>query len=135
VFALDETREPSMNANQPECWSTEPHARGLRVEVAADHSFILPFDQFIFAELTVHDGEQVLKLAFATHEVVLRGRALRRLETAIQRMDLAHVVALPEHYGAAIPDGQPLIRELAVAEVDSGREAASREPDATSSPK
>jgi hypothetical protein len=32
--------------------------------------------------------EQRLRLVFATHEVTVRGQALRRIETAIQREEL-----------------------------------------------
>jgi hypothetical protein len=48
----------------------------------------LPFDQFAFAELKTEGKQQCLRLVFATHEVLIRGNALRRIETTMQRMEL-----------------------------------------------
>ncbi len=116
-----------MNTKIPECWASEPQARGLRIEISADHSLLLPFDQFLFAELTNNAKEQKLRLVFATHEVSVRGHALRRIETAIQRMELSFLAPLSENQHSLIPDGQPLILELevAVAQPTGGRESQS----------
>jgi len=56
-------------------------------------------------------------LVFATHEVSLRGYSLRRIETAIQRMELALLTALPSNQRTLIPDGQPMVREIAISEM------------------
>jgi hypothetical protein len=105
-----------MNTKQPECWSLDPQARGLRIELSPAHSLILPHEHFIYAEFT-GDGEadlETLRVVFATHEIVLRGHHLRRLETVIQRMELSWITALPERYRALLGDGQPWIREIEV---------------------
>ena len=104
-----------MNTKIPECWASEPQARGLRIEISADKSLLLPFDQFLFAELTNNGKDQKLRLVFATHEVSVRGHALRRIETAIQRMELSFLTPLSGNQHSLIPDGQPLILELEVA--------------------
>ena len=71
---------------------------------------------------TSEEKEQRLRLVFATHEVVVRGHSLRRIETAMQRMELSHLACLPANYRSLVADGQPFIREIAVQEV---KEAAS----------
>lgn len=78
---------------------------------------MLPFDQFAFAELKSDGKKQQLRLVFATHEVKLRGHSLRRIETAMQRMELASLSALSGNQRSLVPDGQPVVTEIAVTEV------------------
>ena len=74
-----------MSIKSPECWASDPNARAVKVELSAEHSLLLPFDQFAFAELKSDGKEQRLRLVFATHEVTLSGHSLRRIETTIPR--------------------------------------------------
>ena len=106
-----------MSTKSPECWASDPQARGLRIEISAEHSLLLPFDQFVFAELTTDGEGQCLRLMFATHEVVAHGQSLRRLETAIQRLELSFLGPLPNCQRALVADGQPVVVELTVTEV------------------
>ena len=98
-----------MSTKTPESWASDPQARALRVEVSADRSLLLPFDQFSFSELISEGKEQRLRLVFATHEVVVRGHALRRLETVMQRMELAFVATTPDGSRSLVTEGQPVI--------------------------
>jgi len=79
----------------------------------------LPHGQFIFAELTSGGDEQNLKLVFATHEVSVRGHHLRRIETVMQRLELSLLAKLPSSQRNLITEGQPVILEIVVTEVDS----------------
>jgi len=88
----------------------------LRVEVTATHFLVLPLDQFVFAELDGDGKEQKLRLVFATHEIVIFGHVLRRIETALHRMELSSIMKLPDKYHSLIGEGQPKIREIAVTE-------------------
>src|SRR5688572_32875326 len=83
-----------MSTKTPECWASDPNARAVKIEMSAEQSLLLPFDQFAFAELKSDGKEQRLRLVFATHEVMLRGHSLRRIETAIQRMELSSLAVL-----------------------------------------
>ena len=128
-----------MNTKTPECWSSDPNAHGVKIELSAEQSLLLPFDQFAFAELKTEGKQQHLRLVFATHEVVIRGNALRRIETTMQgfaanqnlvrrgnalrriettmqRMELSFLAALPSSQRALVPDGQPVIVEIVVTE-------------------
>src|SRR5881296_2777963 len=107
-----------MSTKSPECWASDPNARAVKVELSAERSQLLPFDQFAFAELKTEGKQQHLRLVFATHEVSVRGNSLRRIETAMQRMELSLLAALPASQRSLIPDGQPLVLELAVTEVE-----------------
>ncbi|MBI1361526.1 MAG: hypothetical protein GC155_14715 [Alphaproteobacteria bacterium] len=79
---------------------------------------MLPFDQFAFAELKAEGKQQHLRLVFATHEVLIRGHALRRIETTMQRMELSYLAALPSSQRPLVPDGQPVIHEIVVTEIN-----------------
>src|SRR5437016_4527797 len=106
-----------MNAKSPECWGSDPQARAIRLEPVSGHSIILPYPHFVYAELNGDGRDQTLKLVFATHEVVVRGRALRRVEAAVHRLELSWVAPVPDRVGAAVPEGQTLIREVCVTAV------------------
>jgi hypothetical protein len=108
-----------MNTKTPECWASDPQARGLRIEISAEQSLILPFDQFAFAEVTSERKEQQLRLVFATHEVVVRGHSLRRIETAMQRLELSFLAVLSANQRSLIPDGQPMVLEITVTEMNA----------------
>src|SRR6185436_9178817 len=118
-----------MNTKTPECWASDPNARAVKIEVSAEQSLLLPFDQFAFAELKSEGKEQRLRLVFATHEVSLRGHSLRRIETAIQRMELSFLAALSGKQRSLVSDGQLLVTEIAVTEIASrasGSQAAEK---------
>ena len=109
-----------MSTKSPECWANDPQARGVRVEISADHSMLLPHDEFAFAELKGEGKEQELRLIFAMHEVLVRGHSLRRIETAMQRSELSLLTALSGKQRSLIPDGQPVVLEIVVSEIKEG---------------
>ena len=71
----------------------------------------------MFAELTGDGDEQNLKLIFAVHEVLIRGRHLQRIEAGMQRMDLSQVTKLPSYQRSLITEGRPVVLEITVKEV------------------
>ena len=73
----------------------------------------------MFAELTSGGDEQNLKLVFAAHEVLIRGHYLRRIETVMQRMELSLLAKIPISQRNLITEGQPVILEIVVTEVES----------------
>src|ERR1017187_8033737 len=107
-----------MSTKSPECWANEAQARGIRVELSADHSMLLPHDEFVFAELKREGADQTLRLVFVTHEVLVSGQSLRRIETAMQRMDLSLLTMLPSSQRSLITEGQPLILEIVIKEIE-----------------
>ena len=103
-----------MSTKSPECWASDPNARAVKIEVAAEQSLRLPFDQFAIAEPKNEGKEQRLRLVFATHEVTLRGHALRRIETAMQRVDLAFLGRLSGNQQSLVSEGQSIVLEIVV---------------------
>ena len=108
-----------MSTQSPQCWASDPNARAVKIEVSAEESLLLPFDQFAFAELKGDAKEQRLRLVFATHEVMLRGHALRRIETTMQRMELSFLVAIPGNWRGSITEGQPVVTQIVVRETSA----------------
>jgi len=113
-----------MSTKPSESWASDPQACGLRVEVSPERSLLLPFDQFTFSELTSEGKEQRLRLVFTTHEVVVRGHALRRLETVMQRMELSLIAKAPDGSRSLAAEGQPVIFEIIVNAVNPPSSAA-----------
>jgi hypothetical protein len=92
------------------------------VEVSSDQSLLLPYGDFVFAELKTEGREQQLRLVFATHEVLIRGHYFRRIETTMQRLELAFVAKLPTSQRSLVTEGQPVILEVVVTELDTQRQ-------------
>lgn len=82
--------------------------------MSPERSLLLPFDQFAYSELETDKKEQRLRLVFATHEVMVRGQALRRIETAMQREELSLLAKLPKSQESSIGEGQPVVLEITV---------------------
>ena len=113
-----------MSAKSSECWANDAQARGVRVEVSAEYSLLLPHDEFAFAELKSEGKEQKLRLVFAMHEVLVRGHSLRRIETAMQRSELSLLTTLSGKQRSLIPDGQPVVLEIVVTEIEDADKRA-----------
>ena len=111
-----------MSTKLPECYTTDPLARCLRIETAPGRSLLLPLDQFAFAEFDSTGKEQLLHLSFGSHEIFVRGSALRRVESALHKLELSFLAVLPPKYHPLVPDGQPKIRDIVVTEIKSGAE-------------
>src|SRR5881394_1203659 len=108
-----------MSTKSPECWASDPNAHGVKIELSAERSLLLPFDQFAFAELKTAGKQQHLRLVFATHEVSVRGNSLRRVETAMQRMELSFLCKLPSSHSVLTLIAQSGCFEIAPIEVSS----------------
>ena len=106
-----------MSNKSPECYTTDPQARCLRVETSPGRAILLSLDQFAFAEFNNEEKEQSLHLSFASHEIMVRGHALQRIQTALHKLELSFLMALPAKYYALVPDGQPKIQAIIVTEV------------------
>jgi hypothetical protein len=100
-----------MDNKPPECFACDPRARGVRVDLSPQKSVVLPHEHFVYAEFMADDQIDLLKLVFVTHEVILTGHLLRRVETAIVNRDLSWLCARPEKFRAQNSD-RPFITNL-----------------------
>jgi hypothetical protein len=105
-----------MSTKSPECWAIDPQVDGLRVETSPGCAITLPFNQFVFVESTIEDKKQRLKIVFATHEILIEGHNLRRIEIAMQKRELSFVAKLSTNYHPLVNQGQPVILKIVVTE-------------------
>jgi hypothetical protein len=103
-----------MSTKSPECWAIDPQASGLRVEVSPDKDILLPFDQFVYGELTTEGQAHLLEMHFATHHVLIHGQNLRRIQNAMQHKELGYVAKLSTNYQEIAKPGQPMILKIEV---------------------
>ena len=116
-----------MSTKSPECWAIDPQVDGLRVETSPGCAITLPFNQFAFAESKIDDKEQRLKILFATHEILIEGHNLRRIEIAMQKRELAFVAKVSTNYQPLVNQGQPVIHKIVVTEARSPDKKSSYE--------
>ena len=106
-----------MDNKPPECFACDPRARGVRVDILPQKSVVLPHEHFVYAEFMADDQVDLLKLVFVTHEVILTGYLLRRIETAIVNRDLSWLCARPEKFRAQDSD-RPFVSTLTVKAIE-----------------
>ena len=68
------------------------------MELSPQLSVVLPYEHLVYSELRAEKEKDTLKLLFVTHEVVINGYMLRRVENGIQNKELAWIAARPERY-------------------------------------
>jgi hypothetical protein len=100
-----------MDNKSPECFACDPRARGVRVDLTPQKSVVLPHEHFVYAEFMADEQVDLLKLIFVTHEVILTGYLLRRIETAIVNRDLSWLCARSEKFRTQDSD-RPFITNL-----------------------
>ncbi len=89
-----------------ESWAKDAQAQALRVELADESWFLFPYAHLVYASLQRIEAEEQLCISFTTHEIHARGRNLRALALAIQKLSVDWIRELPPRYeGLAVPDG------------------------------
>ena len=89
-----------------ESWAKDAQAQALRVELADESCFFFPYAHLRFASLQRVETDELLHISFTTHEIHVRGRNLRALALAVQKLSADWIRELPARYeGLAVPDG------------------------------
>jgi hypothetical protein len=112
-----------MSTKLTECWSSDSQADGLRIELSSEHCLLLPFNQFLLAELKIENKEHHLRLVFVMHEVLISGKNLKRLQIAMQKKELAFIAKVSTNYQLSPADGTPLIQNIIVTEVKPAKKS------------
>ena len=105
-----------MSTKIPECWASDTQVDGLRVELSSELCLLLPFNQFLQAELKIENKQHQLRLIFAMNEVLVCGKNLKRVLIAMQKKELAFIAKVSSNYQLPHADGAPLIQSIVVAE-------------------
>lgn len=98
------------SARDNPCFGNDPSVATLNVLTDDEHSFQLPYAQFLYAELTrnpvlerdMDAPPEKLLVAFAVAEIVVFGSGLKSLERAIQKYELKFVKSADRRYAAAL---------------------------------
>jgi hypothetical protein len=93
--------ESASNLRDNSCYGCDPTVATLNVLADDEHSYQLPYAQFLFAELlpnpllekSADAPPEKLLIRFAMAEVTLLGSGLKSLERAIQKYELKFVKA------------------------------------------
>jgi hypothetical protein len=107
-----------MDNKPPECFACDPRARGVHIDISPQKSVVLPHEHFVYAEFMADERIDLLKLVFVTHEVILTGYLLRRIETAIVNRDLSWLCARPEKFRVQDSD-RPFVISLLVKAIET----------------
>ena len=104
-------------ANSPKAWKTKlEHPITLEI-VFLKRTYIFPWAQFLYAE----GSNDEVRIAFATHDVVVKGI---RLEALLADLVAQRIARLEEPTRAdAIRNGSEVssVREISVLKIDEGR--------------
>ena len=100
----------TFNSRDNPCFGNDPTVATFNVFTDDEHSYQLPYAQFLYAELTPNPAlkreadapPEKLHLTFAVAEVVLLGTGLKYLERAIQKYELKFVKPADRRYAAVL---------------------------------
>ena len=92
------------------CYGSDPTVATLNVFTDDEHSYQLPYAQFLYAETSPNPAleknadapPEKLVIAFAVANVTVLGSGLRYIERAIQKYELRFVKSAARRYAAAL---------------------------------
>ena len=105
---------PQSSGKHPVCWSKDPQAHSLRVELIDGSSFIFPYSNFEFASFGGQDQQEFLNIAFATHTLRVAGRNLREIAIALQKASVDVLRELSNKYATVLPNDSAFIESIEV---------------------
>jgi hypothetical protein len=113
--------EPGVGARGAVCWNEDPQAQALRIELNSGNLFVFPLSHFLSAEFTRIDGCDSLNLAFTTHEVRIRGRHLREVALALQKLAVEWIREIPQKYAALADTNAAFVQSIEVSAIGESR--------------
>ena len=102
-----------VSADNLKAWTT-PQERPLTLElVLGKRTYILPWVQFLYAE----GGDGEVRIAFATHDVTVRGSGLQTFlaDVAAQRIAQVQESRRPDQFDNR---SGPIVREISVSKIE-----------------
>jgi hypothetical protein len=107
----------TLSADNQKSWKTTTQERPSALEIVLlKCTYVLPWSQFLYAE----GGDDDIRLAFTTHDVLVKGGGLSSLlaDLAAQRIARLQQPTRADHFSNG---AGPSIRELSVTHVESSR--------------
>lgn len=102
--------------DNPKAWKTRLEPPGTLEIVTLKKTYVLPWAQFLYAE----GGNDEVRIAFATHDVTIKGGGLASLlaDLAAQRIAQLHEPSRPDQFENG---SMPCIREISVLKIEERR--------------
>lgn len=100
-------------ADNPKVWKTRQERPATLEIVLLRRTYVLPWSQFLYAE---GDNDEV-RIAFATHDVIVNGSGLEVLlaDLAAQRIAQLHAPSRPDQFEK---ESAPRIRAIDVLKIE-----------------
>lgn len=111
------TAEPGATKRNVACWNEDPQTQALRVELKSGNFFVFPISHFLSAEFTRGDDGELLTMLFTTHAVTIRGRHLREVALASQKLAVESIKEIAPKYAALVEPNAAVILSIEVAAV------------------
>ncbi len=106
---------PSRTADlSPVCWHRDRRRDCLRIEANANETFFFPYQQLVAAHHHRSDAGETLRISFSNHEVILSGRQLAEIATALQDFSVDWVKATPARYKGLAETDAPNVTQIEV---------------------
>ena len=98
------------NMRDNPCYGYDPNVASLKVYADDEHSYLLPYAQFLYAEAIPNPALETnaaappekLVICFAAAEVTVLGCGLQAVARNIQKCDLSFVRAVGRHFAASL---------------------------------
>jgi len=104
-------------ADSQRLWKVSPEERPAGLEVVLlKRAYVLPWNQFLYAE----GGEDEIRLAFTTHDVLVKGSGLGSLLADLAAQRIARLQQ-PVRADGFAKGTVPAIRELVVIKIEPSR--------------
>ena len=98
------------------CWSKDAQAQGLLVE-AGGETFVFPYVHLAFGKLRREENRDVFELTFSNHRVRIRGKHLRELAIAMQKLVVEWIRPVPSRYEPLAAKRGVFIETIEVEEI------------------
>ena len=80
------------------CWQRDRNCICLKIEIAPSESFLFPYQQFSHAQHIRTGDDETLRMSFGEHEIVVVGKRLAEIVTALQELAVTSITATPPRY-------------------------------------
>ena len=102
--------ESASSSRENPCFRNDPTVATLNVFADDEHSYLLPYAQFLYAEMIPNPAlekepdapPQKLSICFVAAQIAVFGSGLKSLERGIQKFELKYVKAVDRRYAAAL---------------------------------
>lgn len=89
---------PSSEEIDRACWHRDRDCTCLKIDVAPGESFLFPYQQFLNAQHTSTTENETLRMSFGAHEIVVSGRHLAEIATALQELAVERISPVPPRF-------------------------------------